>query len=308
MASTENAKIFLRNILGKRKGQLRELKSATEGKRRELEGARRTKQNVRDGKDKRDEIEIARMIFQLLDELHEVERRTISAETEVLTVIAAVGDVSAGARSHNFKSQTFKIPTNCDLCGERIWGLSAKGFDCRDCGFTCHSKCEMKVPADCPGETDKDARRRLKVERQEAAHTQVLEDVIPDRQSTAPPSLTRSDTINSMNTLSSGYAASANRSTADHAASPTDENAEGPPRPAPRKISTAKPRVLAPPPTAYVSAPSNGDVGHSAEKRGKMLYAYQESGADEISVDGGKDVVILEPDGEFNSARKNSQY
>lgn len=298
MASTENAKVFLRNVLGKRKGQLGELKSATDTKRRQLDGMKRTKQNVRDGKVQQDEIELARQMFQSLDELHEIERRKISAETEVLTIVSAVGDVSRGAKNHNFKGQTFKIPTNCDLCGERIWGLSAKGFDCMDCGFTCHSKCEMKVPADCPGEQDKEAKRRLKVERQDAALTHVLEEPIPDRQATASP-LVRSDTMNSMNTLSSGYAASAPRSVPDTVISPVDGEEDGPPKPAPRKVSTNKPRVLAPPPTAYIPAPSNGDSGDSSERRGKMLYAYEANGADEVSVDESKDVVILEPDGVY---------
>lgn len=296
MASTDNAKIFLRNILGKRKGQLSDLKSETDRRRRELEGFKRLRQNVRDGKEKKDEIEVTRAIFSTLDQLHEVERRKVSAETEVLSIVAAVGDVSVGARSHNFKSQTFKIPTNCDLCGERIWGLSAKGFDCRDCGFTCHSKCEMKVPAECPGEQDKDTKRRLKVERQDAAHTVAVEEPIPDRTSTAAPSLTRSDTINSMNTLSSGYAASANRSVAENVGSSTDGE-EAPSRPAPRKSSSVKPRVLAPPPSAYVTAPSNGDSNGAAEPRGKMMYPYQENSPGEVSVDEGKDVVIVEHDG-----------
>ena len=44
-----------------------------------------------------------------------------------------------------------------DLCGDKIWGLSAKGSTCTDCGFSCHSKCEMKVPAKCPGVLDKAA-------------------------------------------------------------------------------------------------------------------------------------------------------
>ena len=302
MASTESAKTFLRNVLGKRKGQLGELKISTDQKRKELDNAKRIKQNIREGREKKvDEIECARGIFQLLDQLHAVERQKISAETEVLTVVAAVGDVSRGARSHEFKAQTFKIPTNCDLCGERIWGLSAKGFDCRDCGFTCHSKCELKVPADCPGEQDKDARRRLKVERQEAARVHVVEEVIPERQSAAPP-LTRSDTINSMNTLSSGYSANPRPSIAEPMTTPqANQNGEddGPPKPKPKAIITSKPRVLAPPPVAYIAPPTNGDIDEGKENRGKMLYSYQKTGADEISVDESTEVAILEPDGKL---------
>ena len=93
----------------------------------------------------------------------------LTAEVETSTITAVVGDLSMYGKSHTFKSETFKIPTNCDLCGDRIWGLSAKGFICNDCGFTCHSKCQLKVPAECPGEQTKEEKKRLKVERQAAA-------------------------------------------------------------------------------------------------------------------------------------------
>ena len=105
---------------------------------------------------------MVRAIFAIQESMHEVERQKVSAEVEVSTITAAGGDWSIGARNHDFKSQTFKIPTNCDLCGDRIWGLSAKGFDCIDCGYTCHSKCELKVPADCPGEQTKEQRHETR--------------------------------------------------------------------------------------------------------------------------------------------------
>jgi hypothetical protein len=164
------AKNFLRNVLLKSKSQLVMLRSDVDGKRREVESTRKVRQAVREGKDKRDEVEVVRAIFTLQESLHESERQKITAEVEISTITAAVGDVSVGARNHNFKSETFKIPTNCDHCGDRIWGLSAKGFSCRDCGFTCHSKCEMKVPAECPGELSKDERKRVKMQRQESTH------------------------------------------------------------------------------------------------------------------------------------------
>ena len=94
---------------------------------------------------------------------HATKLLTYQVETE--TIIATVGDLVRGTQSHNFKSTTFKIPTNCDFCYERIWGLTSKGFTCTDCGYSCHSKCEMKVPAACPGVLDKAAKRALKEEK-----------------------------------------------------------------------------------------------------------------------------------------------
>lgn len=169
MATDETAKIYLRNLLGKSKGQLRELKQEVDNKRREVENIKRIRRSIREGKDKRDEVELVKAMFSLQETLHQVERKRLIAEVETHTITSTVGDVSLGAQNHQFKSQTFKVPTNCDLCGERIWGLSAKGFDCRDCGYTCHSKCELKVPAECPGEQSKEDRKKLKVERQAAS-------------------------------------------------------------------------------------------------------------------------------------------
>ncbi|KAF8857783.1 hypothetical protein BDZ45DRAFT_425148 [Acephala macrosclerotiorum] len=302
MVVDETAKVFLRNVLGKSKAQLGDLRREVDKKRREVESAKRTKQQIREGKDKRDEVEVVRAIFALQEELHQIDHKRLTAEVETSTITEAVGDVTLGAKSHNFKSQTFKIPTNCDLCGERIWGLSAKGFDCRDCGYTCHSKCEMKVPATCPGEQTKEEKKALKAERQAAANSLKSQTVSTAGDSVAElPGITRSNTMNS---LSSGYAASAHRSVSGPR-SPAEETP-------PERANSLKPnisapntlrknRVIAPPPSAYISelpgsaVASNGSAA-SNEQKGKMLYGYDANGDGEVTVAEGKEVTILEPD------------
>ena len=310
MVTNEAAKTFLRNVLGKSKSQLRELKQDVDKKRRDVDNIKRMRQGIRDGTDKRDEVETVRTLFYLKDELHQTERKRLTAEVETQTITSAVGDVSLGAQNHNFKPQTFKIPTNCDLCGERIWGLSAKGFDCRDCGYTCHSKCELKVPADCPGEQSKDERKKLKAERQQGANASAVQENggAPDGVHELPD-LSRSNTMNS---LSSGYAASANRSAIDAGARAPDEDtidsrttsqpSIGKPTPGRRN------RIVAPPPTQYVSElPANGAVkgggvtSNPSELRGRMLYSYHAAGDGEISVEEGQEVTIVETDGELKS-------
>ncbi|MCJ1386183.1 hypothetical protein MMC17_009309 [Xylographa soralifera] len=304
MAVDETSKIFLRNILGKSKGQISELRKEEDAKRKELARAREIRKLVREGRDKRDELEVVRGTFIVQGDLQDIERKRITAEVETSTITSVVGDISLGAQNHNFKSQTFKIPTNCDLCGERIWGLSAKGFDCRDCGYTCHSKCELKVPANCPGEQSKDERKKLKVERQASANTspQPQTNGGPPDGVTELPALSRSNTMNS---LSSGYAASAHRSVSGVGArAPTEDTRQEPKIVSSKPTNTRKNRVVAPPPTQYVSElPANGLNGgsstppsRSAEPRGKMMYPYQASGEGEISVDEGEEVVIIEPD------------
>ncbi|KAL8960628.1 MAG: hypothetical protein Q9183_005432 [Haloplaca sp. 2 TL-2023] len=305
MAVDEASKVFLRNVLGKSKGQLRELNQDVDKKRREFDNVRRVRQRVKDGKENHDEVEVVRSLFYLQDELHQVERKRLTSVVETQTITSVVGDLSIGAQNHNFRPQTFKIPTNCDLCGERIWGLSAKGFDCRDCGYTCHSKCELKVPPDCPGEQSKDERKKLKTDRQQAAnaahpapngsHVDGAHDSLD---------LSRSNTMTS---LSSGYAASANRSVSGTRTRTPDED-NGPDQSAPLPAESKPPvarrnRIVAPPPAQYVSEPprSNPSAGentpsHPSEPQGMMLYAYEANGDGEVSVEEGQSVTIIEPD------------
>ena len=310
MAVDETAKIYLRNILGKSKSQLRDLKQDVDIKRREVEAIKMIRRNIRQGKDKRDEVEMVKAMFNAQELLHEVERQRLTAEVETLTITSSVGDVSVGAQNHAFKSQTFKVPTNCDLCGERIWGLSAKGFDCQDCGYTCHSKCELKVPAQCPGEQPKEGRKKLKAERQAASKA------APPQSNGGPPdgvtelpALSRSNT---MDTLSSGYAASANRSLSRKV--PVDElstdGAVSPP-PESKAATVRKNRIAAPPPTQYIaempgSGPSGGSssTSHPTEHRGRMNYAYQATTEGEATVEEGDEVSIIEPDGTFQNQFK----
>ncbi|KAI1271695.1 hypothetical protein F5Y07DRAFT_382149 [Xylaria sp. FL0933] len=291
MVTDEAAKIFLRNVLNKSKGQLGDLRREVDKKRREVEAVKRLKQSVRDGTEKKDEVLVVTHLFALQEDLHQVDRKRLTAEVETSTITSAVGDVTLGAKNHNFKSQTFKIPTNCDLCGERIWGLSAKGFDCRDCGYTCHSKCEMKVPAECPGELSKEERKKSKADRQVAAGALHPPATGPQDHVAELPDLTRSNTMNS---LSSGYAASAHRSISGQMTDATPELQGS--RPAARK-----PRLVAPPPAAYISelpgSPANGSgVAKANEQKGKMVYAFEAGGDGEVSVAEGQEVTILEPD------------
>ena len=299
MIVDEQAKIVLRNILSKSKAQLGELRREVDIKRKELEAAKKIKQQMREGKDKRSEVQFVSAVFNMQESLHEVDRKRLTAEVEVATITSAVGDVTLGTKSHNFKGQTFKIPTNCDLCGDRIWGLSAKGFDCRDCGYTCHSKCEMKVPAECPGELTKEEKKKIKIERQERANSGKK---AGGENAAELPALSRSDTMNS---LSSGYAASANRSLSGLGPKSPSDEAPIPDRSSKPSISgpsaPRKNRMIAPPPAAYVSelpgSSTNGSYGQSDQQMGRMVYAYDANGPDEISVPEGGDVIIIEPDG-----------
>ncbi|KAG8404825.1 Protein BZZ1 [Metarhizium acridum] len=309
MVVDETAKIYLRNVLSKSKSQLGELRREVDKKRREVESEKKLKQRVREGTEKKDEVEVVRSLLAKQEELHALDRQRLTAEVETGTITAVVGDVTLGAKNHNFKVQTFKMPTNCDLCGGRIWGLSAKGLDCRDCGYTCHSKCEMTVPADCPGEQSKDERKKLKAERQEAANRLVARDPAAPSHVADLPDLTRSNTMNSLSSHSAKRSVSGQLT-------PAELDGGEPPLAARASISSnptggtttttsstaatgTRKRMAAPPPAAYISEVPGSGVngnGHKEERKGKMLYPFEASGDGELSVAEGRDVTLLEAD------------
>ena len=304
MVVDETAKVYLRNVLGKSKSQLGDLRREVDKKRREVDNVRRLKQRVREGTEKKDEVEVVRALFAMQEDLHSVDRKRLTAEVETSTITSAVGDVTRGAKNHNFKSQTFKIPTNCDLCGERIWGLSAKGFDCRDCGYTCHSKCEMKVPADCPGEQNKDERKKLKAERQDSSN-KLLKPGARTAHASDGPDLSRTNTMTSLSSHSARPSA-AGSVTDLH--SPVEE--DPPPIAAPRpsvasgqSSATVRKKMAAPPPATYVRGAPNGRAGPEEEK-GKMLYTFDAGGAGELSVQEGKEIILLKEDGKRQTPQK----
>lgn len=301
----EMAVVFLRNVLAKSKAQLGDLRREVDKKRRDIESAKRTKQQIREGKVNTDEVEIVKSIYAQQEELHTVDHKRLAAEVETNIITAVVGDITVGTKSHNFKSQIFKIPTNCDLCSERIWGISGKGFECRDCSYTCHSRCEMKVPAECPGEQNKEQKKKLKLERQEAAHS-LTSTIVPR------PSMDISDKpksySNPTNLPNSGYTSGVLRSISNVKA-PVEKTSESTNnslhKGAALQSTVWKNRIVAPPPSSYINdlqgskvASKNiveGEIGD--ERRAKMIYNYEANGEGEVSVEEGNEVVILEYDG-----------
>ncbi|XP_050668227.1 beta-chimaerin isoform X2 [Leptidea sinapis] len=53
------------------------------------------------------------------------------------------------SKNHNFKVHTFKGLNWCELCANFLWGFTAQGVKCEDCGFIAHSKCSERVPNHC---------------------------------------------------------------------------------------------------------------------------------------------------------------
>ncbi|KAI0287946.1 hypothetical protein BC826DRAFT_1168600 [Russula brevipes] len=144
------AKIFLQNKLSRSRGKILELKPLLEAKRKEAEQAlsfvNAGNRNPSSGS--------SDAVDGLLDAQHQValyEASQSILETEIRIVETALGGDEGSQRPHSFKSSSFTIPTECGYCATSIWGLSKQGKTCRACGLSVHSKCELKVAADCSG-------------------------------------------------------------------------------------------------------------------------------------------------------------
>ncbi|CAK1541738.1 unnamed protein product [Leptosia nina] len=53
------------------------------------------------------------------------------------------------SKYHSFKVHTFKGLNWCELCANFLWGFTAQGVKCEDCGFIAHTKCSERVPNHC---------------------------------------------------------------------------------------------------------------------------------------------------------------
>jgi len=146
----DGAKIFLQNKLGRSRGKLLDLKPLLESKRKEAEQAL-SFVNAGSGNPSSGSVDA---IDGLLDAQHQVTLYEVShsiLETEIRIIETALGGDEGSQRPHSFKGSSFTIPTECGYCATSIWGLSKQGKTCKACGLSVHSKCELKVAADCSG-------------------------------------------------------------------------------------------------------------------------------------------------------------
>lgn len=230
-------------------------------------------------------------LIYMQEELIAPASKLLRFEVEVEGITSIVGDLTRGAQAHTFKQTSFKIPTTCDLCFEKIWGMSAKGSKCTDCGYTAHAKCEMKVPAACPGVLDKAAKKKLKEENRAAAAS-------GNGLDSSELDLTRTNTINSLNSTHGV------QKTPSISGMSSTSGSSAPVR-----------RVIAPPPTQYASAPPDSPTtptaysapSHDSDvESGKMIYPFAGDGQDQLNVSEGVQVAILEDDGAWMTVRTSS--
>jgi hypothetical protein len=149
MQTDQHSATFLWNILAHTQKKHATLTTDIENKRKEVAGLR----NLQDAYEKNNKHGDPDYVHEtLLDTcrlLTLLDTTSSMYQTEMRVIIDAVGDLPTGFVPHEFKAASFTLPTVCDYCSGVIWGLARQGYSCTVCGYNCHTKCELKLPADC---------------------------------------------------------------------------------------------------------------------------------------------------------------
>ncbi|KAK0221763.1 hypothetical protein IW262DRAFT_1375858 [Armillaria fumosa] len=142
-------KVFLQNKLNKCRSKLQELRPVIDNKKREVEQFAKLEAAYDAERSLGNADEITESYMESRHQLVHFGSSECILNAEIEVISAAVGDDLGAQRPHTFKSSSFSIPTTCGYCQTSIWGLSKQGKTCKVCGISVHSKCELKVPADC---------------------------------------------------------------------------------------------------------------------------------------------------------------
>ncbi|PKY15196.1 hypothetical protein GLOIN_2v1482746 [Rhizophagus irregularis DAOM 181602=DAOM 197198] len=152
LVDDENSRVYLSNKLSKAKRNLTKLTSEIESKRKEIDGMESLKEAYENNPRLGDSDAVTDNLHRTIREYTILETNRVKYQTQVESIVEAIGDIGHDQESHDFKNASFTIPTTCDLCQTTIWGIAKQGFTCKDCGYNCHARCEMKVPPICTKE------------------------------------------------------------------------------------------------------------------------------------------------------------
>ncbi|KZT27410.1 hypothetical protein NEOLEDRAFT_1240354 [Neolentinus lepideus HHB14362 ss-1] len=151
-------KVFLQNKLSKSRAKLQELAPLLESKRDEVARFFQLFASYTGDRSLGNTEEISDDYLDAQHQLTFYETSACILQAEIDTISSALEGDEGAQKPHSFKNSSFSIPTQCGYCKSSIWGLSKQGKTCRLCGLSVHSKCELKVPAECTG--SKEGRHR----------------------------------------------------------------------------------------------------------------------------------------------------
>ncbi|THV03882.1 hypothetical protein K435DRAFT_827005 [Dendrothele bispora CBS 962.96] len=150
--STEPApKVFLQNKLRKGRAKLQELVPVIETKQRDHDQLVKLMGAYNEDASLGKVDDVSDNYLEADHQLTYFRTSECILTAEINAIVGAIGEDVGAQQPHSFKSSSFSIPTTCGYCKTSIWGLSKQGKTCKVCNLSVHSKCELKVPADCQG-------------------------------------------------------------------------------------------------------------------------------------------------------------
>ncbi|KAI9242515.1 MAG: hypothetical protein BYD32DRAFT_362651, partial [Podila humilis] len=145
----DNAQVFLSNKLMKLRRKQAQATVDINSRLKDMEGLQNLKEAYTGNNSMGDPEEVQENILETSRAITVLQTMRALYEAEINTIVQNMGETGVQNQPHDFKAASFTIPTSCDYCQSTIWGIAKQGFTCRDCGYNCHSKCEMKVPPNC---------------------------------------------------------------------------------------------------------------------------------------------------------------
>ncbi|KAF9193140.1 hypothetical protein BGZ51_004112 [Haplosporangium sp. Z 767] len=145
----DNARVFLSNKLMKLRRKHAQTTVDINTRLKDLEGLSNLKEAYKANNSLGDPEDVNENILEISRSITLLQTMSALYEAEINTIVQTMGETGVQNEPHDFKAASFTIPTSCDYCQSTIWGIAKQGFTCRDCGYNCHSKCEMKVPPNC---------------------------------------------------------------------------------------------------------------------------------------------------------------
>ncbi|KAG8735766.1 hypothetical protein FRC12_017930, partial [Ceratobasidium sp. 428] len=142
-------KILLQNKLQRSRTKIAELIPVVEDKSREVSRLAKIVESYAANPTLGNYDEVWENLLDASHQLTDLELVRATYEAEMKLVAGALAGDEGAQKPHEFKSTSFSIPSPCGYCKTSIWGLSKPGKTCKNCGVSVHTRCELKMPAEC---------------------------------------------------------------------------------------------------------------------------------------------------------------
>ncbi|ORZ40819.1 hypothetical protein BCR44DRAFT_1509213 [Catenaria anguillulae PL171] len=149
MVGDDASKVVLGNHRTKLKTKLAELQAQLDKEQKRQEGLKKMTELYTKEPRLGDSVTTREELVENQRQVHVIEAAIQRCLVEIQLVDQTIGEDTDGGKAHAFKPASFKLPTPCGFCNEKMWGRQS--LVCKDCGFACHIKCELKVTPTCSG-------------------------------------------------------------------------------------------------------------------------------------------------------------